>query len=791
MLAPERISSTMRTPVLLVAITIVGLLAAVWLLWPTQQAAALPEWGVHAGGDCSACHVHPDRFACPDCHKPAQANLACGRLDGCHTGTTSPTEFCWNCHIQENSHVDALTKGGDERGGTVPLCTACHGDAHGFPAGCRGCHSVATHNTHTGQASVFDTLAQVDLTACGACHPGKNPHGPQQIDCLVCHPAKHTPETRATLQCATCHPLQPHDGLDCIDCHIGLDSIEDTSTQHNIEIRIPDCRDCHGLELHPGAVNCGTCHGANIQHETLPTIPGLTVCLTCHPAQAEHAGGAPCTSCHTDTVHSTTPQTPAPQFSGCFQCHPRQSTAGNCFECHPREGAHDFDRVQRPCGGCHNQEFHAGTIPCGGCHVMDHHDNRLVITRDECEDCHELELHPGTDECEDCHGQTNVHKAEPFIPGFDVCLTCHPAQAEHAGGAPCTSCHTDTVHSTTPQTPAPQFSGCFQCHPRQSTAGNCFECHPREGAHDFDRVQRPCGDCHNQQFHAGTVACAQCHALDHHDNRLVVTKDDCRDCHALALHPGAVNCDTCHGEGNQHKSMPTVPSLDICLDCHPLARGNCLGRCHGSQIHESNPSVPFCTGCHAQRIHADSVTCTRCHQVNDHHREAFSVRECQACHNQNYHAGGVACANCHLPVHGATAVPGESSCFNCHRVAHASRDCLVCHTALRVHHRITERALKIIRVPKRLATALERSLDAQIPDLRGISPDGLPIPATEGAATIAPKRPLIERLPLTGLSTIDIVFPVVLILALIAVAMLALSARERTKRGQDDDTANP
>jgi len=94
-------------------------------------------------------------------------------------------------------------------------------------------------------------------------------------------------------------------------------------------------------------------------------------------------------------------------------------------------------------------------------------------------------------------------------------------------------------------------------------------------------------------------------------------------------------------------------------------------------------------------------------------------------------------------------------------------------------------------VPKRLATALERSLDAQIPDLRGISPDGLPIPATEGAATIAPKRPLIERLPLTGLSTIDIVFPVVLILALIAVAMLALSARERTKRGQDDDTANP
>src|SRR5262245_21206562 len=127
-------------------------------------------------------------------------------------------------------------------------------------------------------------------------------------DCLACHSdsSLRTERKGRTLSLyvdRTVLQRSPHDGMDCTDCHAGLDP---TAMPHAARIRLVDCKSCHdgvagkhGFHAalsSPGAKlvasDCKDCHGTHAVE-----APSRLELRDGKP----HPGGA-CASCHEDVV---------------------------------------------------------------------------------------------------------------------------------------------------------------------------------------------------------------------------------------------------------------------------------------------------------------------------------------------------------------------------------------------------------------------------------------------------------------------------------------------------------
>ena len=196
---------------------------------------------------------------------------------------------------------------------------------------------------------------------------------------------------------------------------------------------------------------------------TFPHAPHLRFdCRRCHAQVAGHERHAnvPCRQCH----EAPAPTTTGASASDCSSCHHASNQAFDCVHCHDRDPAtrpapqvrltlrlagHDATRsVSFP------HARHAG-LSCTRCHL---HADRASAAA-QCNGCHESHHRAGAD-CAACHSppREGVHSAavhrgcggegchqNPAVLALplarNVCLACHPAQAQHEPGGNCATCH--------------------------------------------------------------------------------------------------------------------------------------------------------------------------------------------------------------------------------------------------------------------------------------------------------------------------------------------------------------
>ncbi len=170
-------------------------------------------------------------------------------------------------------------------------------------------------------------------------------------------------------------------------------------------------------------VACTQCHGTGAQHRQV-LVRNATDCAACHhdPARARA-----CTTCHANppaprelSVAVRATASPAPRARTMPFPHQRHA-AVQCGECH-REGARLTPT--RACGSCHDRH-HRADANCSGCHRGD---NRTA---------HDAAAHLGCAGSA-CHAPAVAPKVWPTRT---LCVTCHPAQKEHAVGGQCAACH--------------------------------------------------------------------------------------------------------------------------------------------------------------------------------------------------------------------------------------------------------------------------------------------------------------------------------------------------------------
>ncbi|HEY0996683.1 MAG TPA: hypothetical protein VGD77_11885 [Gemmatimonadaceae bacterium] len=170
-------------------------------------------------------------------------------------------------------------------------------------------------------------------------------------------------------------------------------------------------------------LSCTQCHGTGARHRQV-LVRSAADCAACH----HDAGRArPCTTCHAAlpaprevTVAVRATASPAARARTMPVPHQRHAQV-RCTECH-REGP--FLAPARACGSCHDRH-HRADADCAGCH------------RAENQARHDAASHLGCAGAA-CHATALAPKVWPTRT---LCLTCHPAQKEHAVGGQCAACH--------------------------------------------------------------------------------------------------------------------------------------------------------------------------------------------------------------------------------------------------------------------------------------------------------------------------------------------------------------
>lgn len=334
-----------------------------------------------------------------------------------------------------------------------------------------------------------------------------------------------------------------------------------------------------------------------------------------------------------------------------------------------------------------------------------------------CRDCHkEPEFaHVGT-QCVDCHNDTHRGRLGP------VCTDCHTPQAwvdqsemrqEHNATAmplvgahervDCDACHSGAVRGDYVGTP----TDCYACHadtyegttdPDHQMAGfstDCERCHgvfsATWGSGDFIHDQRfpltgahrliECVACHADGFAGTPTDCVACHRADY-DN----TTDpghvaanfptDCAACHTTTAWEPATfdhnttgfpltgahrsqDCIACHSDG--YAGTPTD-----CVSCHRADYDNTT-----DPNHLASGFPTDCVACH---------TTTAWEPADfDHATTAFPLtgahasQDCLACHSTGYTGTPTDCVACHRADYDNTTDPG-------HVAANFPTDCAACHT---------------------------------------------------------------------------------------------------------------
>jgi len=312
------------------------------------------------------------------------------------------------------------------------------------------------------------------------------------------------------------HATHVEEGLECLDCHEGVDQAVILGTP--VYPAIDVCQECHEdadlteygyatmpkvprpilrfshkMHLEVEDTECATCHGSfsNAAADTDSIMvaglgaPGHDVCGACH---AETDAASECGQCHLELAallpldherdYLHTHQFNARETANCVACH---GQSDNCVQCHHGENidflSHNriwlYEHAQTSmkqfteCATCHDSETFC--TPChqeAGVKPSDHLNAASWISPGNL---HGVEARRDIEQCASCH-----EDADP------LCVSCHRDWDDRLGTQ--RSIHADDWRSTGWNGPWHQDDGwnCYMCHPSSTTQegkGFCTYCH--------------------------------------------------------------------------------------------------------------------------------------------------------------------------------------------------------------------------------------------------------------------------------------------------------------------------
>ena len=407
----------------------------------------------------------------------------------------------------------------------------------------------------------------------------------------------------------------PHEGFECIDCHIDLDGEEDF---HEFRPEIPDCGTCHedaqsefvsGFfqplidKGYTSIPSCSDCHG---KHQISWQGQPRKVCGVCHQDILDDFFH----SAHWDSESETSEVT-------CVSCHSPHNkkekalyTPGqwkiqlteSCRECH-EEKVKNYDLSG------HYQEVLSGNLKapvCSDCHAK----HKVLSPRDAESKVSVARL---DHVCTECHMdyEKSIHRpTENDDPRLATCVVCHTGHS--------TAMVADAKSSVFEKN---LTEVCLTCHNASLITGE-NDAHGKIHRSQIDKLQSgeksDCGTCHDYHFQAPDhvletgleKSCADCHPEQQHQYE--------RSSHFIAKEKGheeAPGCMDCHGQRIIQKPGEALKGQSVVEMC---------GSCHGDRSmtmkFQLNPDVltGYNTSYHGQMYQLgyqgeDFATCVSCH----------------------------------------------------------------------------------------------------------------------------------------------------------------------------------
>ncbi len=650
--------------------------------------------------DCIGCHQQDFDNATDPNHKANGFSTDCTQ---CHTETTwTPSTFN---HDQTAFPLTGAHIGVD--------CIDCHSAGYeGTPTDCAACHQLDFDQAINPNHQALNL--SIDCMTCHTTEAGWNPatfdihnqfyelkgaHAAVANDCVDCHNGDYnnTPNT-----CAGCHTE---------------DYNQTTNPDHKAAQFPLECESCHTeTAWTPSTFNHDQYYPLTGEHKVIEND-----CVACHQGDYENTPNT-CVGCHQQDFDETVnPNHRVLNLTtDCTTCHTTDADwMPASFDIHdqfwPLNGAHAA--IAHDCAACHNGDYTNTPTDCIGCHQQDFDNttdpnHKVLGFPTDCIICHtETAWEPATFD----HDQTNF----PLRGAHATtdCIECHTDGYE---GTPtdCFACHQQDFDNTTdPNHKANGFSTeCTQCHTENAWEPSTFDHDqtefPLTGAH----IGVDCIDCHTEGYTNTPTDCAACHQLDfdqsiNPNHKVLNLSTDCIECHTT-----------------EPDWMPA--SFDIHDQFWPLngahaAVANDCAACHNGD-YTNTPTD--CIGCHQQdfdnttdpnhKVLGFPTDCTICHtetawkpatfdhdQTNFPLRGAHTTTDCIECHTDGYEGTPTDCFACHQQDFDNTTDPNHKAngfsteCTQCHtetawepatfdhdqtnfplRGAHATTDCIECHT---------------------------------------------------------------------------------------------------------------
>jgi cytochrome b subunit of formate dehydrogenase len=371
---------------------------------------------------------------------------------------------------------------------------------------------------------------------------------PSNADCLACHSDKDLKaevggQSVSLFVDATQLKGSVHAGLQCTDCHAGIQAIP-----HAEKLPPVACKTCHGdaasafarsLHGRPGGpqLDCWVCHGT---HAIQPAATlGIVPCRQCH---------APTVVAYLDSVHGRAVAKGIKEAAVCTDCHGklhtllpvsdpnaptnRKNMAATCGRCHGNKIL--MERLQIPIPQAYqlySQSVHSRAVAeglpaatCNNCHrahdILPPENPRSSINRqhipETCGACHEQPAHRYLDsihgtamrqgvseapDCNDCHGEHRILAAQnPESPVSarqitKTCASCHGVtRIVQKFNIPSNRVETyyNTYHGLAAQGGSTVAANCASCH------GNHLILPPTDPRSSINKANLPatCGKCH-------------------------------------------------------------------------------------------------------------------------------------------------------------------------------------------------------------------------------------------------------------------------------------------------------
>lgn len=348
----------------------------------------------------------------------------------------------------------------------------------------------------TALALIVSWLGAVSVSQAAEAAPNVTTNAPKfkNSECLDCHSeladSREVQGKTVPMELFKTNKFEAsvHASLDCIDCHVGIKSLE-----HEGKLPAPDCSGCHEQEskeyatsIHgvshamgaSGAANCWDCHGS---HGIIPVENGLSPVFKLNLPRT-------CAECHSNPGLTQEYKMKFPEAAAQYMdsIHGRGLlklgliVAPSCNDCH---GVHTIKRAVDRDSPIHEMNV---AKTCGKCHVG--------IEDTYMKSVHGKLLAEGHKEgptCTDCH---TAHEVEAAATGHfkmlsdQRCGKCHEDSLTH---------YRDTYHGKAMAlgraNAAEDVAACYDCHghhdvlppsdpqsrlSKANIVGTCKQCHP-------------------------------------------------------------------------------------------------------------------------------------------------------------------------------------------------------------------------------------------------------------------------------------------------------------------------